>query len=92
MSTVDSILRLLEGWPAWKRITQAPDRVDALERRVAALEQRLDRVPGEPCPKCGTRAMRATGETSDPTFAVLGVRRVRYVCENCGYELERQEG
>lgn len=58
MSTLDSILSLLNKWPAWKRITDAPDRLDALEARVSALEKELGRCPAEGCPFCGARSWR----------------------------------
>lgn len=80
MSTVESILRLLEKWPAWKRMTATPDRVDALEKKIAELEERLRRAPGEACPRCGTLEYR--------TREIVG--SVHFIqCGDCGLQEER---
>jgi hypothetical protein len=86
MSTVESILDLLNRWPAWKKITAAPDRVDALEQRVAELENRLQRAPGEACPFCGALAMRLVSEKPDPNLGIAGVTNATYRCEECKKE------
>lgn len=93
MSTVESILALLNKWPAWKRITAAPERIDALEKRVAALENMLQRAPGEKCPGCGQLALRATGERPDPgPLGMVGSKFRDYKCEHCGYTTSQQIG
>ncbi len=37
MVTLDNIRDILKSWDVWKRIEVAPNRIDALEVRVAAL-------------------------------------------------------
>jgi hypothetical protein len=86
MSTLDSILELLNKWPAWKRITQSPERVDELERRVVTLEERLRRAPGEGCPYCGALAMRLVKEVPDAALGIAGVTNATYRCEECSRE------
>src|SRR5262245_32659338 len=93
MSTVESILKLLDKWPTWKRIKAAPDQIGALQDRIAALEQILERAPGEACPKCGQLAQRAVGEgdRKDPSpFGIMGIQIRDLKCENCGYTMSKQ--
>lgn len=87
MSTLESILDLLNRWPSWKRITDSPDRIDGLEHRVAQLEDKLQRAPGEACPSCGALAFRVT--ESKPMaggFGKLGVRQWTRRCDDCEFE------
>ncbi len=51
MISLNDILSALKLWPKWKRIEGAVEQVDALEKRVADLEGRLARCPGEGCPR-----------------------------------------
>lgn len=48
MVNLDTILKLLDRWPAWKRLTDLPGQVEALERRIAALEGQLAEKPESP--------------------------------------------
>jgi predicted RNA-binding Zn-ribbon protein involved in translation (DUF1610 family) len=90
MSTVESILDLLNKWPKWKRVTDAPDRVDELEKRLAALENKLQGAPGEACPKCGALAMRAVSEQKAPgPLGITGTRLRVSKCEDCGFATEQ---
>ena len=51
--TVQDILKLLEQLPIWRSLRAMPERLDALEKRVAALEEELHRRPApENCPLC----------------------------------------
>ncbi len=38
MGVVDDVMKHLERWEVWKRVSATPDRVDALEKRVIELE------------------------------------------------------
>jgi hypothetical protein len=89
VSTLQSILDLLNKWPEWKRVTEAPDRVDELERRMAALEEKLKKAPGERCPKCGELSLRASGSGPARGAAkAAGAREHIMVCETdgCGFK------
>ena len=77
MSTLDNILGLLNKWPTWKHITEAPDKIDALERRVAELEAALENCPAKGCPFCGKRAFRLD------VVDMQGQREV-WKCGECG--------
>jgi predicted nucleic-acid-binding Zn-ribbon protein len=85
MSIIDDILKALDRIPVWKRVSALPAEVDALKKRVEALEARLAPVTGDRCPKC--RAMAFTLDSSGPmpVFADLGVRQYTYKCMACGY-------
>lgn len=90
MSTVESILDLLNKWPKWKRVTESPDRLDVLEKRLAALESKLQRAPGEACPKCGALSLRVVSEKKDPgPLGIAGVRIRTSKCEDCGFQTEK---
>lgn len=59
MSTTDNVLALLDKLPLWRQIKECPDRTDALEKRVAALEQKIGPDwPPDICKFCGKRAAR----------------------------------
>jgi hypothetical protein len=47
MSALEELLKLLNQIPAWKRMSELPDRVDTLEKRLAELEKQKPGVPNE---------------------------------------------
>lgn len=58
---LDDILKLLDRWGEWKKMREAPVLVDALEKRVAVLEEKLGgKWPADVCQFCGERALRQT--------------------------------
>ena len=62
-----------------------PETLDALAARVAELEKRLARCPGEGCPKCGELAFRVKSSSQDAIFGELGGTRRQMQCEKCHY-------
>lgn len=86
--TVSDILKILDQVPVWKVLTKTPGRLDALEKRIAALEEAkmLPGVsPGEPCPACGAHALRRTSsEKTKGHMAVFGARDEVWTCTSCG--------
>lgn len=57
MSLLDDVLRALDRWEEWRRMRAAPDQIEELRQRIAALEEKLgDRRPDDHCPKCGRRS------------------------------------
>lgn len=90
MSTLDTVLGLLGKWPAWKRITAAPDEIEALRQRVEILEAALrTRTPqADECPKCHSLTWRITGNRPDADFGAMGVSYDRWACSHCGYARE----
>jgi predicted RNA-binding Zn-ribbon protein involved in translation (DUF1610 family) len=87
MVGVGDIVELLKRWDRWKRIDEAPERIDALEKRIAELESRLQRWPGEACPACGELEFRVTSSRSSGRgMRHLGARDYSYKCQKCGFE------
>jgi hypothetical protein len=83
------LVAMLETWPVWKRVKATPDRVDALETRIARLEAAITAKPADQrpaCPSCGDGRMVFKGAKKDPTFGVLGGRQVTRACDACGFE------
>ncbi len=89
MAVLGEVVELLKRWDVWKRVEECPDRVDHLEARLAALEKKLARAPGEACPKCGQLDFRTEKTTPDDTFGDLGNRHLK--CGECGYSETRLE-
>lgn len=86
------IVKALEALPLWKRLTALPDRVDHLERRLAALEASAKATPGAgKCNFCQGR-LEVIGETPDPTFGAFGTKLLTLKCQNptCAKETTRQ--
>lgn len=84
MVVIADIVELLKRWDRWRRIDETPERVDALETRIAELEARLQRAPGEACPSCGELEFRVV--SSRPSPLGLGSRNHSLKCQKCGFE------
>ena len=95
MAVVDNIAELLSRWDRWKRVNECPERIDALEKRIAELEARLQRAPGEDCPKCGALEFRTESlkPVSHGPFAGqgMGVMERHMKCGVCDHTEVRQE-
>ena len=89
MSTVESILKLLEQRPIWKRMMDAPARVDELEKKVATLEDRLRRAPGEACPHCGALEYRVAESKPHEEFGHMGATARTMCCGECGFREDK---
>ena len=92
MATVTGdILALLDKIPIWKRVQETPARADALEKRIEALEARLERVPGLSCDKCGEPAMRLTTQGRVMGGHTNHWSNDTWTCEKCGHtEMRRR--
>ena len=82
---MSDILKLLDKWPTWKKMKEAPERIEALETRLANLEERLKRAPGEACPRCGVLAYRVASSKKDPIMGEAGALVRTMECEECGF-------
>lgn len=80
------ILAILDKVPVWKRVQAAPERIDALEKRLAELEAKLLRAPGQACPSCGALEFRVTSSAvSKGPFGRLGAKDVTRTCGACNF-------
>lgn len=76
MGIVDETLKVLERIPIWKRLGQIPAEVDDLQKRVAALEEKLGgKWPADVCKYCGERAVRLADQRHTEE---------NWVCAVCG--------
>lgn len=73
MSATDGIVTLLDT------------KVAALERRVAVLEDKLRRAPGEACPRCGAWDYRVAESKPAARGARLGYVDRKMVCSECRF-------
>jgi len=88
LSFADKIRGFLKKLPEWNRIQATPERVDSLEKRIAELENRLQRAPGKACPACGALEYWATATKPHPDFGLdLSIRTMK--CRECGFTEER---
>jgi hypothetical protein len=76
---LDDVLKLLDRWGEWKRMREAPARLDELEKRVAAAENLLaGKAPPEYCRLCGARAARIGHSSYDKSIIIE-----RWDCAAC---------
>jgi len=85
MFALKDILELLDRWPSWKKIQAAPEQIEALEKRIAGLENRLARCPAEGCPSCGELSYRTVSSQPHFTLGNMGVNVHTMKCEACGF-------
>ncbi len=91
MGMIEDVMKALDRIPGWKRISDAPRQIDALEQRVAALEARLTPAAGDQCPRCREMAFRLIETVpADPPWNTLGVRVDVLRCSACRYEDRRE--
>lgn len=83
------INELLDRIPLWKQLQEVPKRMAALEDRVAELEKRLERAPGEACPKCGALEMRLHKKGRSVGPEPNQWRTDIMKCQACGFEDEK---
>jgi hypothetical protein len=89
MAVLSEITELLKRWDVWKRVEEAPGRIDALEKRIAELEAKLQRAPGEACPRCGALEYRAEKSVPHPQFGEMGTRVHHMKCGECDFADEK---
>jgi ribosomal protein S27AE len=89
---LSDLIALMDRWGIWKEVRSNAEKVPSLERRITALEQRLQRAPGEACPKCGALEFRTERTVQSNThFAALGALDRHLKCGACAYTEVRTE-
>ncbi len=89
MISVSDFLKILDSIPIWKTLKVLPERIAALEARIAQLEAKNvlpDKVPAAPCKYCGNRSMRMINSVADSQFGDLGANRETWQCAECGQQ------
>ena len=80
-SLVDNVLKTLETFEWWRTLRALPDRMAALEARMAEID--AGRAPGA-CPKCGKGPMRVTDVTADEyEYTSAGMVLRHMACDGC---------
>ena len=80
MAALDNVLTILDKFPLWRRMKEAPDKLDTLEKRVAELEEKLgDTWPADVCKFCGARAARMVWSVPHEK----GLTRQDWKCGEC---------
>lgn len=83
MFSLKDLNELLDKIPQWKKMKESPDRIDALEKRIASLEKRLS-GSADMCPKCKQISLELV--STKMIDEVLGVRQFNYKCSNCDFK------
>ena len=92
MSFLADVIAAVREWSEWKKVAETPARIDALEKRLAELEKKLQRAPGSACPSCGALAFRIErSEQAQGALRHVGARLHYWVCKECGYTDKRTE-
>ncbi|WP_321968872.1 coiled-coil domain-containing protein [Paraburkholderia tropica] len=89
MALLEDIIKTLERIPGWKRISAAPDKLDALEKRVQDLEAQLSQAGGEICPICRKAAFKVIKSVPHPDFDFAGTKLDTMKCSACSHEETR---
>ena len=90
MGMIGDIMEALDRVPIWKRVTALPEEVEALKKRIEALEAKLAPATGEQCPICRAPQFKVISSAPDPQFAFAGVQRDQMKCSACGHSESRQ--
>jgi len=88
---LSDIKGILDHWAVWRETRENAAKVPVLEERLAALEARLDRAPGQECPSCGALEFRTEKTTPHATLGNLGAVNRHLKCAACGHTEVRLE-
>ncbi|MFH0995769.1 MAG: hypothetical protein V1844_09775 [Pseudomonadota bacterium] len=92
MTIVADIWNMIEDNKKWQTLKETVERIPELEARITALEKRLSGGAAEyVCDHCGSPSLKRTGSRPDPTFGVVGVKQLIFLCEECRKESAFQE-
>lgn len=90
MGTLEDIRNWLKEIPLWQELGKVPDKLAAIEKRIAELEAQLKPAPGERCDGCGQLGLRLQSSriVGDPAHKYT---KLKWKCEKCGLLFEEIE-
>ncbi len=83
MLSIKDLTELLDRLPQWKRMKDSPARIDKLEERLKAIEDKMSGT-GELCPFCKQPALELLEIQPLPFFEESGIKKYIYKCLKCG--------
>jgi hypothetical protein len=92
--SASDILKILDKIPEWVGLKRLFGRIEALEKKVAALEAKLEqgaqKPVGEVCPICEVGTLKVVEVVRDLIFGDMGVQQRMLKCTNCAHSEIRQ--
>jgi len=90
MGAIEDFRQWLKEIPLLQELSKVPDRMAALEKRMAEMEAQLKPAPGERCDGCGElglrlQSSRVVGEAANK------YTKLKWKCEKCGLTIEEAE-
>ena len=80
---IDTATKAFEGWKQCQHMWAAPRNLEALEKRVAELEEKLDsKRPPDVCQACGERQVRLSWSAPGSTKTLI---YQAWSCKACGF-------
>ena len=89
MTTTNELLDLFEQIPAWRRVRELPERIDALERLLVELDARTKGRRAEHCPICNGGTLATVEVQEHPNFGHVGVQEWILHCSDCAHSEKR---
>lgn len=83
MFSLKDLNELLEKLPLWKRIVKMPDEIEALTKRIQAIEDRISGA-GEICPFCRNPTGELLSIQPDALLGFGGLSKHFFKCKECG--------
>lgn len=90
MGMLEDVMKALERIPIWKRVIALPDRMDQLERRIAAIEKLAAGGAIDGCPICNSFGFVRISTRKHPQFGAAGLMLDLFRCEECEHQEERE--
>ena len=90
MGAIEDLRNWLKEIPLWQELGKVPERVTAVEKRLAELEAKLQPAPGKRCDGCGHLSLRLESSRVVGSEAQK-YTKLKWKCENCGKGFEERK-